>query len=196
MASATTATPAAGVGLLPPSPAQTIGPYYAMALEYPDGPDVAPAGHPDTIVLHGGVYDGAGVPIPDALLEFWQLAPDGSVPGVPGSLRRDGLGFTGFGRVSANGAGRWRLRTLPPGAPAGGGLPHIAVTVFARGLLSNLFTRIYLPADAAEPERDPLLAGLPPEQRATLIAVAESERVFRFDIRLQGPGETVFLTYG
>lgn len=188
---------------LPPMPSQTVGPFYGYALPFPGGEEVAPAGHPDTITVHGVVYDGAGQPIPDALLEFWQPAPDGSRAGVPGSLRRDtvtggylgrnGVDFTGFGRVATDADGHYALRTLPPG-----GVPYLSVIVFARGLLHHLHTRIYLP-DLTDPTADPLLVSLEPERRATLLATPERERVHRFDIRLQYDGEheeTVFLEFG
>ncbi|MFF0141148.1 protocatechuate 3,4-dioxygenase subunit alpha [Streptomyces sp. NPDC005227] len=180
-----------------PTPSHTIGPFYGHALPFPGGGAIAPEGHPDTITLHGHVLDGAGVPIPDALLDFWQAAPDGSLAGVPGSLRRDpstggflgrnGVDFTGFGRVGTDADGHYALRTLPPGNP---GLPYISVCVFARGLTHHLFTRAYL-ADGA----DPLLDALPDGRRATLIAAEDARRTYRFDIRLQGEGETVFLEF-
>lgn len=185
--------------LLLPTPSQTVGPFYGYALPFPDGGEVAPAGHPDTLTVHGYVYDGAGLPIPDALLEFWQTAPDGSRPRASGSLRRDpvtggylgrnGVDFTGFGRVATDADGHYALRTLPPG-----GAPYLAVIVFARGLTRHLHTRAYL-TDAAD---DPLLASLEPERRGTLLAAAEGERIHRFDIRLQYDGtheETVFLDF-
>ena len=187
---------------LPPTPSQTIGPYFGLALPFTGGGDIAPPWHPDAITVHGCVYDGAGDPVKDALLEFWQPAPDGSRTGAPGSLRRDPvtgqvigrnhLKFTGFGRVPVDEDGHYLLRTLPPG-----GVPYISVCVFARGLLRQLYTRVYLP-DRTDPDADPLLSSLPPERRATLLAVPEGERVFRFDIRLQGDGtheETVFLAF-
>ncbi|MCX4987311.1 MULTISPECIES: protocatechuate 3,4-dioxygenase subunit alpha [unclassified Streptomyces] len=180
-----------------PTPSHTIGPFYGHALPFPGGGDIAPQGHPDTITLHGHVYDGAGTPIPDALLDFWQAAPDGSLTGTPGSLRRDpstggflgrnGVDFTGFGRVATDADGHYALRTLPPG---NAGLPYICVCVFARGLTHHLFTRAYL-TDGT----DPLLDALPPERRATLIAAEGALRTYRFDIRLQGEGETVFLEF-
>ncbi|NJC73061.1 protocatechuate 3,4-dioxygenase subunit alpha [Planosporangium thailandense] len=182
-----------------PTPSQTVGPFYGYALPFPGGGDVAPAGHPDTITVHGYVYDGAGQPIPDSLLEFWQAGPDGSTAGAPGSLRRDpvtgavlgrnGVDFTGFGRVPTDADGHYALRTLPPGTPG-----YLSVCVFARGLLHHLFTRIYLPESA----EDQLLASLEPRRRATLIARPERDRVYRFDIRVQGgpEEETVFLDFG
>jgi protocatechuate 3,4-dioxygenase, alpha subunit len=190
-------SPSRRTGDFAPTPSQTVGPFYGYALPFPGGENIAPAGHPDTITVHGVVHDGAGGPVPDALLEFWQPAPDGSRSGAPGSLRRDpvdggflgrnGLDFTGFGRVATDADGHYVLRTLPPG-----GVPYLSVIVFARGLLHHLYTRAYL---TSTPE-DTLLASLEPERRATLLAVMERERVHRFDIRLQSDGtheETVFL---
>jgi len=104
-----------------------------------------------------------------------------------GHLGRNGTDFTGFGRVATDADGHYALRTLPPGNP---GLPYISVCVFARGLLHHLFTRAYL-ADGP----DPLLDALPAERRATLIAAGSEMRTYRFDIRLQGEGETVFLEF-
>lgn len=186
---------------LKPTPAQTVGPFYGYALPYPGGGDLAPAGHPDAVIVHGFVYDGAGDPIPDALLEFWQADPDGGLDGRPGSMRRDhvdgsfpgrdGVRFTGFGRVATDADGHWTLRTLMPGASGLDRVPYISVCVFARGLLRQLFTRIYFEFSAA----DPLLASLDPGRRATLVATAEAGGVHRFDIRLQGDRETVFLEF-
>jgi protocatechuate 3,4-dioxygenase alpha subunit len=182
-----------------PTPSQTVGPFYGYALPFPDGPEIAPKGHPDTITVHGRVYDGAGMPVPDALLEVWGPAPDGSRTGAPGSLRRnqvtggyagrDGLTFTGFGRIATDADGQWYVRTLPPG-----GVPYLSVCVFARGLPHHLFTRVYLPGEA--PDADPLLASLDAGRRETLLASEEAPRTYRFDIRLQGPKETVFLDFG
>ncbi|MEU1072153.1 MULTISPECIES: protocatechuate 3,4-dioxygenase subunit alpha [unclassified Streptomyces] len=170
----------------PPTPSQTIGPFYGHALPFPGGAAMAPPGHPDTLTLHGHVYDGEGAPVPDALLEFWQPGPDGSRGGRPGSLGRNGVDFTGFGRVPTDAAGHWTLRTLAPG-----GVPYLCVAVFARGLLHHLFTRVYL-SEAP----DPLLDSLEPELRRTLLAAPDpGARGHRFDIHLQGAKETVFLEF-
>ncbi|MFK4145015.1 protocatechuate 3,4-dioxygenase subunit alpha [Streptomyces sp. NPDC004065] len=189
---------------VPPTPAHTVGPFYGHALPFRGGEEIAPVGHPDTITVHGYVYDGEGRPLPDALLEVWGPDPDGRLPAVDGSMRRDpasggflgrnGVEFTGFGRVQTDTDGHWYVRTLRPGA-RGAGAPYLSVCVFARGLLVHLFTRIYLPGDEAARAADPLLARLEPERRATLIAADEGRATYRFDIRLQGEGETVFLEF-
>lgn len=186
---------------VPLTPSQTVGPFFGYALPFTGGPDVA-AGWPGAIVLHGNVYDGAGEPVPDAMLEIWQPGPDGSRSGAPGSLRRDpttgavtgrdGVDFTGFGRVATDAAGHYALRTVPPG-----GVPYISFCLFARGLLHHLYTRAYL-ADRPGAAEDELLAALPEERRATLITTPERAGVHRFDIRLQYDGtheETVFLAF-
>ena len=189
-----------------PTPSQTVGPFYGYALLFAKGGDIAPAGHPDTITLHGCVHDGEGRPVPDAVAEVWQPAPDGSRTGAGGSLRRDpvdgriigrdGIAFTGFGRIGTDADGHYVIRTLPPG-----GVPYLSLIVFARGLTHHLHTRVYLPQSAgttAGTPADPLLASLTPERRATLLATPEPGSRFRFDIRLQDDGvheETVFLAF-
>ncbi|MEU0243205.1 protocatechuate 3,4-dioxygenase subunit alpha [Streptomyces sp. NPDC006235] len=187
-----------------PTPSHTVGPFYGHALPFRGGEDIAPLGHPDTVTLHGYVTDGAGDPLPDALIELWSADPDGNVPTADGSMRRDpasggflgrnGVEFTGWGRIQTDANGHWYARTLRPGA-RGRSAPYISVCVFARGLLVHLYTRIYLPGDDAVLAADPLLSGLEDGRRDTLIAVAEAAGTYRFDIRLQGEGETVFLEF-
>ncbi|MFK0124493.1 protocatechuate 3,4-dioxygenase subunit alpha [Streptomyces nigra] len=199
-----TTTDANGPGCVLPTPSHTVGPFYGYALPFPGGEDIAPLGHPDTITVHGYVLDGAGAPLPDAFLELWGAGPDGNIPTADGSMRRDpasgghlgrnGVEFTGWGRTQTDADGHWYARTLRPGA-RGASAPYLSVCVFARGLLVHLFTRLYLPEDTAAHAADPLLAGLPPERRATLVARDEGRATYRFDIRLQGEGETVFLEY-
>ncbi|WP_326661893.1 protocatechuate 3,4-dioxygenase subunit alpha [Streptomyces canus] len=187
-----------------PTPSHTVGPFYGHALPFPGGGDIAPIGHPDTIVLQGYITDGEGNPLPDAFVELWSADPDGNVPQVDGSIRRDpasggylgrnGVEFTGWGRIQTDANGHWTARTLRPGA-RGQSAPYISVCVFARGLLVHLYTRIYLPGDAAALSADPLLARVPAERRDTLIARSQGDGTYRFDIRLQGEGETVFLEF-
>jgi protocatechuate 3,4-dioxygenase alpha subunit len=180
-----------------PTPSQTVGPFFAFGLPFSGGADVVPSGTPGAISVHGTVRDGAGAPVPDALLEFWQTGPDGRPPSRPGSFHRDGRSFTGFARVPTDRAGDYAVRTLRPAAPTGATeAPHIAVTVFARGLLHHLFTRVYFPNNSEANAADPLLASLDEGRRATLMAVPDGSVTgpgYRFDVRLQGPGETVFL---
>ncbi|MGW5662428.1 protocatechuate 3,4-dioxygenase subunit alpha [Streptomyces sp. NPDC003758] len=187
-----------------PTPSHTVGPFYGYALPFPGGGDIAPVGHPDTITLQGYVLDGEGNPLPDAFVELWGPDPEGTVPTTDGSIRRDpatggylgrnGVEFTGWGRVQTDANGHWYARTLRPGA-RGRSAPYISACVFARGLLMHLFTRIYLPGDDSALAADPLLAQLEPERRDTLIAVDGGNGTYRFDIRLQGEGETVFLEF-
>ncbi|MDL5204891.1 protocatechuate 3,4-dioxygenase subunit alpha [Streptomyces sp. ALI-76-A] len=187
-----------------PTPSHTVGPFFGHALPFRGGGDIAPLGHPDTIAVHGRVYDGEGEPLPDAFVELWGPDPDGNLPAVDGSMRRDpasggflgrnGVEFTGWGRMETDASGHWSARTLRPGA-RGHSAPYLSVCVFARGLLVHLFTRIYLPGDEAALAADPLLARLDAARRDTLIAVAQGNGTYRFDIRLQGEGETVFLEF-
>ena len=177
---------------LAPTPGQTIGPFYGYALPYDGGAELVPTSHPDAIRLHGRVLDGAGDPVPDALLEIWQADGAGRVSRGPGSLHRDGFTFTGWGRASTDNTGQYSFTTVAPGPTATGAAPFVAVTVFARGLLNRLFTRAYLPGPATG--GDPLLASVAAERRATLVAVPDAHG-FVFDIRLQGEGETVFLAH-
>ncbi|MFI8191264.1 protocatechuate 3,4-dioxygenase subunit alpha [Streptomyces sp. NPDC085946] len=187
-----------------PTPSHTVGPFYGHALPFPGGGDIAPVGHPDAIALQGYVYDGNGDPLPDAFVELWGPDPDGELPRVDGSMRRDpasggflgrnGVEFTGWGRVQTDANGHWSARTLRPGA-RGRNAPYLSVCVFARGLLVHLFTRIYLPGDPAALAADPLLARLDEARRDTLVAKDDGKGTYRFDIRLQGEGETVFLEF-
>jgi len=178
--------------MLTATPGQTIGPFYGYALPFDRGGELVPAGAPGAIRFHGVVTDGAGRPVPDVLLEIWQADADGRVPHTAGSLHRDGWTFTGWGRVPTDDEGHFSFSTVEPAPGAPGRAPFIAITVFGRGLLNRLFTRAYVPGPACAD--DPLLSGLPADRRDTLIA-ARDEQGLRFDIRLQGDGETVFLRY-
>jgi protocatechuate 3,4-dioxygenase alpha subunit len=176
----------------PGTPGQTVGPFFGLSLPYPGGPELVPPGSAGAIRLHGRVLDGAGDPVPDALLELWQPGPDGAVVQQSGSLNRDGWTFTGWGRAATDNAGQWSFSTLPPGPSRPGAAPFVALTVFARGLLDRLRTRVYLPVDDAVLAADPLLSSLPAERRSTLVATAEPGG-YAFDVVLQGDRETVFL---
>jgi protocatechuate 3,4-dioxygenase alpha subunit len=169
------------------TPSQTVGPFFGYALPYADGSRVVPEWHPDAIRIHGRVLDAEGEPLPDALVEIWQAGPDGQVPASDGAFRRDGHDFAGFGRCATDAAGHYWFSTVKPGGPA----PHIAVIVFARGLLRSLATRIYFPDEPGN-AADPVLSDVPADRRDTLVAVREGDRSYRFDVHLQGEQETVF----
>jgi protocatechuate 3,4-dioxygenase, alpha subunit len=166
------------------TPSQTIGPFLRIGLPWTDGPDVVAADAPGAFWIRGDVRDGEGTVVEDALVETWQADPDGRFGGT----------FRGFGRCPTDGDGRYGIRTCKPGrvtAP-GGGLqaPHIDVSVFARGLLNRVVTRIYFDDEAAN-DTDPVLTSVPADRRSTLIAKREADG-YRFDIHLQGTDETVF----
>jgi protocatechuate 3,4-dioxygenase alpha subunit len=159
-----------------PTPPQTVGPFFAIGLPWDDGPAVVEPGSAGAIVVRGTVYDGAGEPVPDALVETWQ-AP--------------GEGCRGFGRCPTDAHGRWEIHTRKP-SPAGGEAPHLALAVFARGLLDRVPTRIYFGDEPEANAADPLLATLDPARRETLVAAPDGAG-YTFDIHLQGDNETVFL---
>jgi protocatechuate 3,4-dioxygenase alpha subunit len=176
------------------TPGQTVGPFFHYALPYEGSDQLVPVGREGAIRLHGTVTDGAGAPVPDALLELWQADPQGHVVQESGSLHRDPWTFTGFGRAATDATGHYSFTTLEPG-PTGPGKPaFFAITVFARGLLNRLFTRAYVTAADGSVADDALLSSLDAERRATLLTTRE-QTGFRFDVRLQGDAETVFLTY-
>ena len=177
------------------SPGQTVGPFFHYALPFPGDRELVPPGSAGGVLLHGHVRDGAGEPVPDALVEIRQADAAGTVPVVEGSLRRAGSPFTGWGRCGSDRTGRWWFSTVEPAPTHPGGAAFFAVTVLARGLLDRLFTRIYLPGDDAALTADPLLASLDPDDRARMVAVREPGGALRLDLYLQGPHESVFLTY-
>jgi protocatechuate 3,4-dioxygenase, alpha subunit len=162
------------------TPSQTVGPYFSIGLPWEDGPEVVPDGD---IWIRGVVLDGEREPIPDALIETWQADAHG---------RYEVEGFRGFGRCPTNAQGEWAIRTIKPGR-VGDQAPHIAVSVFARGLLNRVVTRVYFPDEERANAEDPVLKMLDERERATLIAVREDDG-YRFDVRLQGPDETVFFS--
>ncbi|MGW1997108.1 protocatechuate 3,4-dioxygenase subunit alpha [Embleya sp. NPDC001921] len=173
------------------TPSQTVGPFFGYALPYAGGPDLVPAHTPGAIRVHGSVYDGAGAPVPDAVLEIWQADPAGRLPRAPGSFARDGATFTGWGRAAVDRLGRYTFTTVRPGAPSADANPYLAMSVFARGMLRRAVTRVYFPED--DRHADPLFSVVPATRHETLIAVREESGSYRFDVRIQGEQETVFL---
>jgi protocatechuate 3,4-dioxygenase alpha subunit len=165
---------------LPTTPSQTVGPYLSIGLPWPDGSQVVPEGTPGRIRLFGKIFDGEGEGVPDALIETWQADANG---------RFDNRDFRGFGRAPTNDDGDWEIFTVIPGAIGDGQAPHIDVSVFARGMLNRCVTRISF-ADV-DNSGDPVLESVPAERRDTLLVHA-GEDGYRFDVILQGEGETVF----
>jgi protocatechuate 3,4-dioxygenase alpha subunit len=147
------------------TPSQTVGPFFSFGLDRIDASGLAPDGPPGPVEVRGVVYDGEGSPVPDAVLELWQPPR--------------------FGRVMTGPDGSYRFMVLRDTA-------HIDVSLFARGLLQRLVTRLYFPG--ASPS-DPVLALVPEHRRETLIAAEQEDGCLRFDVHLQGPRETVFFAY-
>ncbi|WP_027008074.1 protocatechuate 3,4-dioxygenase subunit alpha [Conexibacter woesei] len=164
------------------TPSQTVGPYFSIGLPWDGGPDAVAPDDAGALTIGGVVYDGAGTAIPDAMIETWQADASGAWG------TRDG--FRGFARVGTDDDGRWAIRTVKPGA-AEGAAPFIEVSVFARGLLHRCVTRIYFGDEEAANREDAVLASVPAERRDTLLATPTDDG-YRFDIHLQGDGETVF----
>jgi protocatechuate 3,4-dioxygenase, alpha subunit len=183
-----------------PTPGQTVGPFFALGLDRPDWADLT-RGNPQgqRIVIEGQVRDGDGMPVPDALLELWQANAAGRYDSPDDTQADKPLdpNFLGYGRVATDTEGRFRITTIKPGAVPGRGnalqAPHINVSFFARGLLKQLFTRIYF-ADEPGNGADPLLTAIEDGvARNSLIAHADTSGTYRFDIVLQGASETAFL---
>jgi protocatechuate 3,4-dioxygenase alpha subunit len=182
------------------TPSQTVGPFFHFSLSWPGAETlVTPDTKGERIEIVGRVLDGDGAPVPDALLEIWQANAEGRYA-HPKDEQTKPLdpAFRGFGRCASDAEGRFRFATIRPGRVPGRGnalqAPHIAVGLFARGLLRRLVTRIYF-EDAAENAEDPILALVrDPARRGTLLAkrAGGDGAVYRFDIVLQGKDETVF----
>ena len=159
-----------------------MGPFLTLGLPWDDGPYAVAEDAEGAVRIRGRVLDGADEPVVDALVETWQADPV-----------RDG--FLGFARCPTDDEGAWHVVTTMPGEVAGPGggaqAPHLDVSVFARGLLRRVVTRIYFADRDAANAVDPVLTAVVADRRETLMAQPTDDG-YRFDIRLQGPGETVF----
>jgi len=177
------------------TPSATVGPYLAIGLTWADGVWAAAEGTPGGCWIRGRVVDGAGAVVPDAMVETWQADPDGGFPS-PDDPRGAASypGFRGYARAQT-GTGEFAIYTLKPGRlPDGeGGLqaPHIDVSLFARGLLDRVVTRIYFADEVGANAEDAVLQTVPADRRDTLLATPAADG-YRFDIDLQGDRETVF----
>ena len=178
---------------------QTVGPYFSIGLKRLDRGELAgPGVSGERVTIRGRVLDGDGKPVPDAMLEVWQANAHGRYAHPEDQqnkpLEKD---FLGYGRIPTNGNGEFRFATIKPGAVPGpdgkAQAPHLVVSVFMRGLLKRLVTRIYFP-DETGSAADFVLNLVEPERRATLIAKkAQAESaVLEWNVILQGPQETVF----
>ena len=181
------------------TPSQTIGPFFHDALLDRDRSELISPDHPEAIRIDGAVYDGAGKPISDAMVEIWQANGAGRYNDPKDDredLPLDPETFSGFGRSGTDAGGRFSFVTIKPGPVPGpdGGIqaPHIMVSVFARGLLKRVVTRIYFPDEEEANTNDPVLSSVEDlEFRRTLVA-HDGGDALRFDIYLQGENQTAF----
>ena len=183
--------------MLPLTPSQTVGPFFAILVPQRGKLTLlADQTSGQRIAVDGSVRDGAGRPVPDALVEIWQANAQGNCnhPDDPRSAGSDTT-FDGFGRTHTDADGRFTIETIKPGSVPGPEgepqAPHLVVGVFARGLLARLVTRIYFEDEPSNAE-DSILMRVPADRRSTLIAERRAEGSYRFEIVLQGPRETVF----
>jgi protocatechuate 3,4-dioxygenase alpha subunit len=189
-------TPEPGIG---PTPSQTVGPFFHDALLDEDRSELVSLDHPGAIRIEGAVYDGAGEPVTDAMVEIWQANQPGrhdDPEDDPKETPQGSGAFSGFGRSGTDAGGEFSFVTVKPGPvtlPDGGmQAPHIMVSVFARGLLKRVVTRIYFPEEEEANAADPVLSSIEdPKPRETLLARVEGVAL-RFDIHLQGENQTVF----
>jgi protocatechuate 3,4-dioxygenase, alpha subunit len=187
------------------TPSQTVGPFFKYGLtpngqyEWNDaftGNLITPDASGERIRIEGRVFDGEGAPIPDAMLEIWQADAQGRFADPQDKRALPNAKFRGFGRCGTDANGTFVFDTIKPGSvPDPDGkpqAPHVLLAVFARGMLRHLYTRIYF-GDEKGNTGDPVLAQVPSDRRATLIAQRQAgNAVYTLDLRLQGGAETVF----
>ena len=185
------------------SASQTVGPFFSIGMEHLDGADMTVPEIAGTVIrIRGKVVDGDGAAVPDAQLEFWQADAEGNYSENKCEAAKHGPAkFTGFARVPTDTAGNFELRTIKPGgvrdSDGKAQAPHIAIFIFMRGLLKPLYTRIYFAGEEAN-EKDAVLNLVPGARRDSLVAQKDRDGdrdLFRWDVRLQGPHETVFFEW-
>jgi protocatechuate 3,4-dioxygenase alpha subunit len=183
----------------PATTSQTVGPFFSIGLDRLRANNLAgPGVSGERFTIEGKVLDGDGQAVPDAVIEIWQANTHGKYA-HPEDTQEKPLepGFSGYGRVPTDDNGQFRFTTIKPGSvpgPAGKPqAPHLVVSIFMRGLLKRLVTRIYFPDEAAN-NSDLVLSLVEPARRSTLIAkkVQGRDAVLQWNVVLQGPEETVF----
>ena len=182
------------------SGSQTVGPYLHIGLTWLNTARIAgPGVKGERITVQGRLLDGGGAAVSDGLIEIWQANAAGRFA-HPEDRQKKALdkGFRGFGRIPTDARGAFKFTTIKPGSvPGPGGVPqapHLAVTIFMRGLLKQLSTRLYFPGEPANAQH-PVLQRVPAARRATLLARRKAKGVLQWNIVLQGRDETVFFDY-
>jgi protocatechuate 3,4-dioxygenase, alpha subunit len=191
----------------PSASSQTVGPFFHLGMVYLERDNfVAEGVAGERITIRGKVLDGDGEPVPDAVLEIWQADSAGRYPSEFSPQNSVSPRFLGFGRIETDDNGEFKFTTIKPGrVPAPDGslqAPHIVVTLFSRGLLKPLRTRLYFPDEPGNVD-DAVLRQVPPDRRSTLMATRAGKRgaqnapenSFDWNIVMQGDGETVFFDY-
>jgi protocatechuate 3,4-dioxygenase alpha subunit len=183
------------------NPSQTVGPFFHLGLTTEKGCVrciAGPVAKGERILLMCRVLDGDGAPVPDAMIEIWQADAQGKYNHPDDTQEKTAdPACGGFGRMGTSEEGSCEFETIKPGRVPGPGnvlqAPHLNLAVFARGILRQVYTRLYFAGDPANQE-DSVLALVPKDRRDTLMAVPDPARPggWRFDIHLQGQGETVF----
>lgn len=183
------------------TPSQTVGPYLRIGFTALAIDAIAPSGAAgEHLTIEGRVVDGDGKPVSDAVLEVWQADASGNYAHAEDATRSAAGKFRGFGRILTDAQGAFRFTTVKPGPVPGpkGAMqaPHLVVTVFMRGLLKHLLTRIYFPDDPGN-AGDPILLLVPAERRATLVAKRspQAKATLQWNLVLQGENETVFFDF-
>ncbi len=182
------------------TPSQTVGPYLRIGFLPLLIDAIAPEGTPgERIAVRGRMSDGDAKPIVDGVLEIWQADAQGKYAHAEDGRASIAVNaFRGFGRILTGAGGEFHFTTVKPGPVAGPGgtrqAPHLAVTVFMRGMLRHLFTRMYFPDEALN-ATDHVLQQVPADRRRTLVAAAPEKSILEWNIVSQGPAETVFFDF-
>ncbi len=186
----------------PPTTSQTVGPFFKIGFSHLYRVDLAGCAMPgEQVTIQGRILDGEGKPVSDAVLEIWQADAHGNYCSRADVEETEAKQtFSGFGRVPTDERGSFRFSTIKPGSVCGpdgrNQAPHIVVSIFMRGLLTRLVTRIYFKDDPRN-ENDAILNLVEKNRRATLLAVpvAGEAGVLEWNVFLQGHGETVFFDF-